>query len=92
MQLLRGGMYSIFIYTHYQYITNNFIYSIDSLGVSYRAMFISNWVLLASSLIIAAPIIWKKIKDITDIMKDLKFSDEDLEEVSTAAAMELRGR
>ncbi|EFE37520.1 DUF895 domain membrane protein [Trichophyton verrucosum HKI 0517] len=65
---------------------------IDSLGVSYRAMFISNWVLLASSLIIAAPVIWKKIKDITDIMKDLKFSDEDLEEVSTAAAMELRGR
>ena len=55
-------------------------------------MFISNWVLLASSLIIAAPVVWKKIKDITDIMKDLKVSDEDLEEVSTAAAMELRGR
>ncbi|EFE36170.1 DUF895 domain membrane protein [Trichophyton benhamiae CBS 112371] len=65
---------------------------IDSLGVSYRAMFISNWALLASSLIIAAPVVWKKIKDITDIMKDLKFSDENLEEVSTAAAMELRGR
>ncbi|EFR05161.1 DUF895 domain-containing protein [Nannizzia gypsea CBS 118893] len=65
---------------------------IDSQAVSYRAMFISNWVLLASSLIVAAPVIWMKIKDTTDIMRDLKFSDENLEEVSTAAAMELRGR
>ncbi|KAM5469101.1 hypothetical protein MauCBS54593_004453 [Microsporum audouinii] len=63
---------------------------IDGQAVSYRAMFISNWVLLAGSLIIAAPVIWMKVKDITDIMRDLKFSDENLEEVSTAAAMELR--
>ncbi|KAF3484241.1 DUF895 domain-containing protein [Arthroderma uncinatum] len=65
---------------------------IDGQAVSYRVMFISNWALLASSLIVAAPVIWMKIKDTTDIEKDLKFSDENLEEVSTAAAMELRGK
>lgn len=42
----------------------------------------------AASLVIAAPIIWIKIKDTTDIEDDLKFSDENIEEVLPASAIQ----
>jgi hypothetical protein len=45
------------------------------------SMFISNWVLLAVSLVIAAPVMFWKIKDTVSLEEDLKFSDETMEDV-----------
>lgn len=45
------------------------------------SMFISNWVLLAVSLVIAAPVMLWKIKDTVSLEEDLKFSDETMEDV-----------
>lgn len=45
------------------------------------SLFISNWVLLSVSLVIAAPVMLWKIKDTVSIEEDLKFSDEALEDV-----------
>jgi hypothetical protein len=40
------------------------------------SLFISNWVLLAASLFIAAPVMLWKIKDTVSLEEDLKFSDD----------------
>ena len=45
------------------------------------SLFISNWVLLAASLFIAAPVMLWKIKDTVSLEEDLKFSDETIEDV-----------
>ena len=45
------------------------------------SLFISNWVLLATSLCIAAPVMLWKIKDTVSLEEDLKFSDETIEDV-----------
>jgi hypothetical protein len=44
-------------------------------------MFVSNWVLLAVSLVIAAPVMFWKIKDTVSIEEDLRFSDETMGDV-----------
>ncbi|KIV84668.1 hypothetical protein, variant [Exophiala sideris] len=49
---------------------------LDSNLVSYMTEFAINWGLLSGSLLIAAPVIWLKVKDTTDLDEDLKFSDE----------------
>ena len=49
--------------------------------MSYMAEFISNWVLLAGSLLIAAPVIFLRIKEHVSVEEDLKFSDETIEDV-----------
>lgn len=49
---------------------------LDANLVSYMAEFAVNWGLLSGSLLIAAPVIWLKVKDTTDLDEDLKFSDE----------------
>ncbi|EEP76797.1 predicted protein [Uncinocarpus reesii 1704] len=54
----------------------------DDLNVSYKAYFGSTWGLLAGSLVVAAPVVFWKIKDSIDIEEDIKFSDETLEEVA----------
>lgn len=54
---------------------------LDSLGKSYMTMFAATWGCLAASLVIAAPIIFMKIQDTTNIEDDLKFSDETLADV-----------
>lgn len=43
--------------------------------------FASSWALLAGSLLIAAPLIWTKIRDTVPIEEDLKFTDETFEDV-----------
>jgi hypothetical protein len=45
------------------------------------------WGLLAGSLLFAAPIIWLKIKDTTDIEEDLKFSDETIVDVAPTSML-----
>ena len=43
--------------------------------------FAASWALLAGSLLIAAPVIFMKIRDTTLLEDDLRFSDETIEEV-----------
>lgn len=54
---------------------------IDALGHPYMQEFGTAWGLLSASLIIAAPVIWTKIKDTVPIEEDIKFSDETIAEV-----------
>lgn len=55
---------------------------LDTNKVSYMNQFAGNWGLLAGSLIVAAPVIWTKVKDTTDLEEDLKFSDETVADVA----------
>jgi hypothetical protein len=57
------------------------MWSIDSRNTSFRNEFISNWVLLSGSLIVAAPVIFLKIKDHVTIEEDLQGTDETVADV-----------
>jgi len=57
------------------------MWSLDSRKVSYMAEFASNWGLLSGALVIAAPVIFWKIKDHVTIEEDLKNTDETLADV-----------
>lgn len=63
-------------------------FRIDALGVPYMDEFASNWGLLAGSLLLAAPVIWLKVRDTVPLEEDLKFSDETLEDVKPTIATE----
>lgn len=54
---------------------------LDGLKKPYNTIFGATWGLLAASLIIAAPIIFIRIKDTVTLEEDLKFSDERVEDV-----------
>lgn len=56
-------------------------WNLDARGMSFKSQFISNWVLLSASLVIAAPVIFLKIRDHIDIDDDLKGTDETYEDV-----------
>ncbi|PNY22488.1 UNC93-like protein [Tolypocladium capitatum] len=58
--------------------------SLDSRKLSFKAEFISNWVLLSVSLVIAAPVIFLKIRDNVDVEDDLKGTDETIADVLPA--------
>lgn len=58
-------------------IVNN----LDSRKLSFKAEFISNWVLLGASLVFAAPVIFYKIKDTVPTEEDLQNTGETLEDV-----------
>lgn len=60
---------------------------LDTNKVAFMTQFAINWGLLAGSLLIAAPVIWTKVKDTTDIDEDLKFSDETLADVAPPSAI-----
>jgi len=55
--------------------------NLDSRHLSYRKEFISNWVLLSASLVLAAPLIFTKIKDHVPVEEDLEGTDETIEDV-----------
>ncbi|KAF2226459.1 major facilitator superfamily domain-containing protein [Elsinoe ampelina] len=57
------------------------IWRLDALKIPYMNEFASCWALLAGSLLIAAPVIYVRIKDHVDLEEDLKFSDETKAEV-----------
>jgi hypothetical protein len=44
-------------------------------------IFLSSWVMLAASLVIALPVMLLKIKDTVPLEEDLKFTDETIEDV-----------
>lgn len=58
---------------------------LDGLGKPYDTMFGATWGVLAGSLLIAAPVVFFKIKDHVSIEEDLKFSDETIEDVVVGA-------
>ena len=58
-------------------ISNN----LDARKVSFQAQFLSNWILLAASLVIAAPVIFLKIRDHVAVEEDLEGTDETLADV-----------
>lgn len=57
------------------------IWRIDALGAPYVNEFASCWALQSAALLIAAPVIWYKIKDHVSVEEDLQFSDETLADV-----------
>lgn len=57
------------------------MWSLDSNKLSYEKEFISNWVLLSVSLLVAAPIVFLKVKDHVDVEDDLRGTDETIEDV-----------
>jgi hypothetical protein len=57
------------------------MWSLDSKKTSFLAEYISNFVLLGVSLLIAAPVIFLKVKDHVSIEEDLQGTDETLADV-----------
>ena len=55
--------------------------NLDARKVSFQAQFLSNWILLAASLVIAAPVIFLKIRDHVAVEEDLEGTDETLADV-----------
>jgi len=55
--------------------------NLDSRHLSYKKEFISNWVLLSVSLVVAAPVIFLKIRDHVTVEEDLAGTDETLADV-----------
>jgi hypothetical protein len=55
--------------------------SIDAEKIAFMTQFATNWGLLAGSIVIAAPVVWLKVTDHTDVDKDIAFVDETKEEV-----------
>ncbi|KAI1388526.1 MFS general substrate transporter [Hypoxylon trugodes] len=60
---------------------------LDGIGIEYNRLFAVTWAVCAGALLVAAPIIFYKIKDSTDIETDLKYSDEVAEEVMAPTAI-----
>ncbi|KAF3036058.1 hypothetical protein E8E12_005255 [Didymella heteroderae] len=60
-------------------------WALDNNGIAYMHMFISNWVLLGGSLLIALPVILIKVKDTIPIEEDIAFTDETIAEVAPKA-------
>ncbi|KAM0226497.1 hypothetical protein ACHAPQ_009873 [Fusarium lateritium] len=69
-------------------ISNN----LDARKVSFHAQFMSNWVLLAASLFIAAPVIFLKIQDHVNVEQDLEGTDETLADVAPSHVLMTSGR
>ncbi len=61
-------------------------FRVDALKAPFMNEFASCWALLAGSLLIAAPVIWLKVRDTVPTEEDLKFSDETLADVTGNSA------
>lgn len=57
------------------------IWRLDGMHTPYMNLFASCWILLAGSLVMALPVILRKIKDTVPVEEDLKFTDETIEDV-----------
>jgi len=60
------------------------MWAYDSTNPPFMTEFASNWALLLGSLVVAAPVIFLRIKDHVPIEEDLRFTDETLEDVLPA--------
>ncbi|KAI0427015.1 major facilitator superfamily domain-containing protein [Xylaria sp. FL1042] len=63
-------------------------WALDGHGVAYRVLYGVTFGICGFSIIVAAPVIWLRIKDTTDIEEDLKFSDETIENVAPTALLD----
>lgn len=61
-------------------VSNN----LDARKLAFEKEFISNWALLAASLVVAAPVIFMKIRDHVDVNEDLAGTDETIADVLPA--------
>jgi hypothetical protein len=66
------------------------MWSLDKNELPYMSELASNWGLLCGSLIIAAPVVWMKIRDTIPIEEDLRGTDETVEDVLSPGAIELK--
>jgi hypothetical protein len=57
------------------------VFRLDDYKKPYMDIFLSTWVLLAGSLVVALPVMLLKIKDTVPLEEDLKFTDETIEDV-----------
>ncbi|RYO42737.1 UNC93-like protein [Alternaria arborescens] len=57
------------------------VFRIDGYKRPYMDIFLSSWVMLAASLVIALPVMLLKIKDTVPLEEDLRFTDETIEDV-----------
>ncbi|KAK9311132.1 major facilitator superfamily [Lipomyces starkeyi] len=62
----------------------------DSTSPEFMTEFASIWGLLCGSLVVAAPVVWLKIKDHVEILEDLRDVDETIEDVLPAGDAEKR--
>lgn len=72
-------------YKSFQSVGAAIFWRLDGLGKPYITMFAATWGVLAGSLLLAAPVVFFKIKDHVSIEEDLKFSDETIEDVVVGA-------
>ena len=68
-------------YKSFQSVGAAIFWRLDALATPYMTMFAATWGVLAGSLLLAAPVVFFKIKDHVSIEEDLKFSDETIEDV-----------
>lgn len=68
------------------------MWSLDANGLSFMNEFISNWALLGGSIIIAAPVIFIKIKDHVTVEEDVAYTDVTVAEVAPAEMPHKEGR
>ncbi|KAI1802324.1 MFS general substrate transporter [Daldinia bambusicola] len=59
---------------------------LDGIHTEYSTLFAATWGVCAGSLLIAAPVIFTRIKDTTELDEDLKYSDETAADVVSPAA------
>ena len=64
---------------------------LDGMGKPFLTIFAATWALLAGSLLIAAPVIFIRIKDHVTMEEDLKFSDETLDDVVVGKEKRMSG-
>ncbi|KAF1839647.1 MFS general substrate transporter [Decorospora gaudefroyi] len=57
------------------------VFRLDGYKKPYMDIFLSSWILLAGSLVVALPVMLVKIKDTVPIEEDLRFTDETIEDV-----------
>jgi len=64
------------------------MWSLDKNKLTYMSELASNWGLLCGSLVIAAPVIFLKIKDSIPVEEDLRGTDETMEDVLPPGTIE----
>jgi hypothetical protein len=62
------------------------VFRLDFLGVAYFDLFLSCWILLGGSLVLAAPVIIWKVQDHVSLEEDLKFTDQIVADVAAYPA------
>jgi hypothetical protein len=68
------------------------VFRLDGIKRPYMDIFLSSWVLLAGSLVIALPVMLLKIRDTVPVEEDLRFNDESVEDIVGGGERMLLGK